>query len=186
MQVRLRAECTEILSNINPADIDATVFDAEKMPYLTAVCNETLRVYPPATATSRSCARDTVLGGHKIPAGTQALIPIRTINREPAFWGPNATGFDPMRWIDGPDAGHGGATHPQAFLSFFNGPRSCIGQGFARLEMKVILAALIMRFSFDLAEPERKVELGGFLIAKPDGGLKLRLTDLRDTESEAR
>lgn len=50
--------------------------------------------------------------------------------------------------------------------------------------MKAILAALIMRFSFELAEPGRKVELGGFLIAKPDGGLKLKLTDLQKTSSK--
>ena len=45
--------------------------------------------------------------------------------------------------------------------------------------MKAILAALIMRFGFELAEPDKKVELGGFLIAKPEGGLKLKLTDLK-------
>jgi cytochrome P450 len=179
VQKRLRDECRSKLSGIDPSKTDAALFDAEQMPYLHAVCNETLRFYPPATATSRSSVRDTMLNGIQIPKGTQAIIPIWPVNRSTTFWGPKAGEFDPQRWLEGPDAAHGGATSPQAFMSFFHGPRSCIGQGFARLEMKTILSALVLSFSFDLAEPDLKIELGGFLISKPLGGLKLKLTDLR-------
>lgn len=121
-----------------------------------------------------------MLAGHRIPAGTQALVPIWSINRSTAFWGPTATDFDPDRWLEGTDPVHGNAINPQAFMTFFYGPRSCIGQGFARLEMKTILAALVMRFKIELADPSKEVELGGFLISKPDGGLEVKLTDLRE------
>lgn len=57
-----------------------------------------------------------------------------------------------------------------------------MGRGFALAEIKCLLAVLVMRFRFELAEPERKVEIGGFVTIKPQGGLRLRLIDLMEEE----
>lgn len=180
MQDRLRAECDAQLPNKDPTEIDASTFEPGQMPYLNAVCNETLRLYPPAPAVSRVCVHPTTVGNVSVPVGTQALIPPWAINRNPDLWGADAHEFNPDRWLNGPDAAHGGATSPYALLTFLHGPRSCIGQGFARLEFKCVLAVLMLRFTFTTADPTKEVEVGGFLVAKPDGGLRLKMRDRRE------
>jgi cytochrome P450 len=154
------------------------------MPFLTAVCNETLRLYPPAPSTVRHAVVPTTLGGVHISKGTIATIPAWAINRSRALWGANAAEFVPDRWLEGPNAGTGGAESPYAFLTFLHGPRSCIGQSFARLEMKCLLAPLITRFKFETAYPDQKVEISGFITIKPEGGLRLKVHDLKGQGKE--
>ena len=154
------------------------------MPFLTAVCNETLRLYPPAPATARRAVVPTTIGGVQIPQGTTATIAPWAINRSRALWGTNADQFNPDRWLDGPNAATGGATSPYAFLTFLHGPRSCIGQSFARLEMKCLLAALVTRLRFEVADPDRKVEIGGFFIIKPQGGMTLKVHHLQENADQ--
>lgn len=182
MQSRLRAECNAHLSSSksDPSTVDPTLFESTTTPYLTAVCNEVLRLYPTVPITVRVSARPTKLGTHTILPNTTALISMWSINRDETLWGPDAAIFNPDRWLEGPNAANGGASTPYALLTFLHGPRSCIGRGFALTEMKVLLAVLVMRFRFEIAEPEKLVELGGFVTIKPRGGLKLRLVDLLD------
>lgn len=177
-QDRLRLECNRQLSHIPTSEVDAPVFDTENMPFLTAVCNETLRLYPPAPVTPRYAAVPTIVGGVHIPKGTQATISPWAMNRSRAFWGDDAGQFNPDRWLDESNA-TGGAKSPYAFLTFLHGPRSCIGQNFARLEMKCLLAALVMRLRFEPADPDQKLEVGGMIVIKPKGGLKLKVHDLK-------
>jgi cytochrome P450 len=160
--------------------MDATPFSSENMPFLAAVCNETLRLYPPAASTVRQAAVPTTMGGVPIPKGTTAHISPWAINRSRALWGDDADKFNPDRWLEGPDAAIGGATSSQAFLTFLHGPRTCIGQSFARLEMKCLLAALIMRFDLEVADPDRKIEVDGFITIKPQGGMRLKMHDLEE------
>ncbi|KAK5072908.1 hypothetical protein LTR64_000682 [Lithohypha guttulata] len=179
VQTRLRAECDDRLANRPESDISASDFDAEAMPYLTAVCNEVLRLYPTIPATPREAVRHTKIGDQSIPKGTSALICPWAINRDKTLWGPDADTFDPDRWLEGSNAAHGGAQSHNDFLTFFTGPRSCIGREFARLEMKCLLATFVMRFKFDLADPNEKIEVGGLFSIKPVPGIKLRLYDLQ-------
>lgn len=185
IQDRLRAECNAQLAHIPISEVDASIFDSENMPFLTAVCNETLRIYPPAPSTARIAVVPTTIGSVEIPQGTPATINPWAINRSRALWGADADKFNPERWLEGSNAATGGATSPYAFLTFLHGPRSCIGQSFARLEMKCLLAALITRFRFEVADPDRKVEIGGFITIKPEGGLRLKLHDLKEQADES-
>ena len=184
IQDRLRGECHAHLDGKPVSDIDASHFDAETMPYLTAVCNETLRLYATVPVTGREAVKPTQIGEQLIPQGTTAMMSPWAINRDKTLWGPDADEYKPDRWLDGPDAAYGGAStkSPLALLTFLHGPRSCIGQGFARLEMKCLLAVLVMRFQFDLANPEEEVQVGGLFTIKPKGGLRVRLKDLRNEE----
>ena len=152
------------------------------MPLMAAICNETLRLYPPAPGTVRKAAVPTRIGNVPIPQGTEVTIPIWAINRTKALWGEDAAEFKPERWLEGPHAANGGADSQYAFVTFLHGPRSCIGQGFARLEMKCLLAALFTRFSFEVAEPDKKIEIGGFITVKPEGGMRLRVHELQEKE----
>lgn len=180
MADRLRAECNTHLGDKSPSEVDASVFDNENMPFLTAVCNEVLRLYPPAPNSPRHAAVPTTIGNVRIPKGTTLTVSPWAINRNRALWGPDAAEFKPDRWLEGPNAANGGADSPYAFLTFLHGPRACIGQNFARLEMKCLVAVLTMRFHFEVAEPGRKMEIGGFVTIKPHGGLKFKVRDIRN------
>jgi len=148
------------------------------MPFLSAVCNETLRLYPPAPSTVRQAVVPTTICGVPIAKGTLVTIPPWAVNRSRALWGADAAKFIPERWLEGNNAATGGADSPYAFLTFLHGPRSCIGQSFARLEMKCLLALLITRFSFETAYPDQKVGIAGFITIKPAGGLRLKVCNL--------
>lgn len=160
-------------------DITASVFDAITMPYLAGVCNETLRLYPTVPLTVRNAVRPTQIGDLYIPKGTEAVISMWAVNRDTGLWGPDAETFRPERWIDGPNAVNGGAKSPYSLLTFLHGPRSCIGRSFALTEMKCLLALLVARFRFEMADPNEKVEVGGFVTIKPQNGLKLKIYDLK-------
>lgn len=107
-----------------------------------------------------------------------ALISPWSINRDKTLWGPDAEDFRPERWLEGDNAANGGASTPYALMTFLHGPRSCIGRGFALTEMKCLLAVLVTRFRFEMADPSEVVEVGGFVTIKPHGGLRMKLYDL--------
>ncbi|KAH8162424.1 hypothetical protein CIB48_g5822 [Xylaria polymorpha] len=157
-------------------DIASTL---EGLPYLNGVINETLRLYPTVPLTQRSAVRDTQLGQYRVPKGSNIIVSIWAMNRSPLIWGPNSTEFRPDRWItnDKPNL-TGGASSNYQFLTFLHGPRSCIGQGFARAEMRCLLAAMVSSCTWELAMPENDVVPGGTITIKPAKGLFLRLKPL--------
>ncbi|KAF8648151.1 hypothetical protein HU200_065004 [Digitaria exilis] len=115
-----------------------------KLKTLGMILNETLRLYPPAVATIRRAKRDITLGnGLSVPRDTELLIPIMAMHHDAAFWGDDATEFNPGRFAGGAAKA---ATHPLAFIPFGLGPRMCIGQNLALLEAKITLAILLQRF----------------------------------------
>ncbi|KAI1129265.1 cytochrome P450 [Nemania abortiva] len=160
----------------NPADL-ATIL--ESLPYLNGVMNESLRLYPTIPMTMRVAIRDTSLAGQVIPKGTNLVISVWQMNRSPELWGPEADECRPERWItSGKPNSHGGANSNYDFMTFLSGPRSCIGQGFARAEMRCLLACMIHAFSWDLATNEKKVPSGAIAV-KAANGMSLKFKALR-------
>jgi cytochrome P450 len=70
---------------------------------------------------------------------------------------------------------NGGANSNYSFLTFLHGPRSCIGERFARAELRALLAALVGAFGFEMADPDEDVIVGGTITSKPKNGMNLRL-----------
>ncbi|XXG98859.1 hypothetical protein Hte_005189 [Hypoxylon texense] len=178
-QSTLRNEVREALASMGDTvsdelDISGTL---ERLPYLNGVINETLRLYPSIPVTIRIAARDTFLAGQPIPKGTEILISPWVINRSTALWGANAAEFRPERWIgeDGRPNNTGGANSNYEFLSFLHGPRACIGQNFAKAELRCLLAAMIARFEWQLDMDEKDVVPGGAITLAPVHGLHVML-----------
>ena len=102
---------------------------------------------------------DTELGGVMIPKETWLLLCPYATNRDPALWGNDAEEFRPERWIDvGEDGSRrsnnsGNASNNYAMLTFLHGPRSCIGQGFARAELMKGLQRVEVLFQEMLSMP---------------------------------
>lgn len=179
VQTRLREEVRANLPSIsldNPEPISAAILDS--LPYLNAVCNEVLRYYPSVPTTSRVARKDTTLLGKPIPRGTFITITPKIINHSEELWGPDADKFDPERWIGPGKANTGGAVSNYAFLSFIHGPRSCIGQGFAKAELACLVAAMVGRFGIELEHPDAKLEIRRGVTVSPKDGVMVKLTTL--------
>ena len=152
----------------------------ESMPYLNGVCNEVLRLYPTIPVTSRIAIRDTTIDGWSVPKGTQVYLVPWAINRSSSLW-EDPEDFLPTRWIDkesGRATMNGGADSNYAFTTFLHGPRSCIGERFARAELRALLAAFVGCFQVEMADPKEVVIAGGTITSKPVNGMRLRLKPL--------
>lgn len=112
-----------------------------QMAYTDRVIKECLRLYPPVAFISRESSEEITLYGHTIPARTMIHIHIIDIHRDPAYY-PDPETFDPDRFL--PE--HCESRHPYAYIPFSAGPRNCIGQKFAMLEMKSVLENVLLAF----------------------------------------
>lgn len=179
VQTRLREEVRANLPAIsleNPEPISAAILDS--LPYLNAVCNEVLRYYPSVPGTVRVARKDTTLIGKPVTRGAYILIAPRVINRSEELWGADADKFDPERWMGPGKANTGGAVSNYAFLTFIHGPRSCIGQGFARAELACLVAATVGRFKMELKHPDAELEVRPGATVSPKDGVLAKLTAL--------
>lgn len=178
-RAKLQSELRDALPSFPalPPDTDLASL-LTSLPYLNGVLNEALRLYPTVPLTVRVAVCDTTIAGHAIAKGTQLTISPWLINRYTENWGPDATKFVPERWIntdDGRPNNTGGAASNYANMTFLHGPRSCIGQGFAKAELRCLLAAFTRRFDWGLDMKEEDVVPGGVITIKPANGLHLRV-----------
>ena len=174
VQSRLREEIHAHLPPFEPnQEVTSQAF--ESCHYLTAVCNEALRLYAPVPITLREAAENTTLQGQFVPKGTMIILSSWAVNTSVALWGADAAIFNPERWMGQGKAGNGGAASNYAFLTFLHGPRSCIGQGFAKAEFATMLAAVVGSFEFELEDKNKGIEIKGGITARPKDGLKVRM-----------
>ncbi|WNJ17765.1 cytochrome P450 [Pontibacter sp. G13] len=115
-----------------------TVEEIRGLSYCRMVIQETLRIYPPAWAISRTNLEADHVCGYHIPKGTIQFLPLYALHHDESYWGDPAV-FRPERWADG-------AKHRDMYLPFGSGPRVCIGNEFSLLEMQVVMAVLLRRF----------------------------------------
>lgn len=155
--------------------------------------NETLRLYPTVPMTVRTATCDTTVLGHPIKKGTEILMSPWIVNRYTGNWGNDSTEFRPERWID-QEGTHiaedgteqptmkpnntGGVASNYAQMTFIHGPRSCIGQGFAKAELRCLLAAFVLTFEWELGMDEKDIMPDGVITIKPNNGMYLKLRSL--------
>ncbi|PLB51291.1 cytochrome P450 [Aspergillus steynii IBT 23096] len=171
IQTDLRAE---ILSCASPEDWitqnPEVATRLENITLLNAVCNETLRLYPSVPLTARVAAQDTSILDCPVPKGTPVMVAPGAINRAPHLWGPTAGQFRPERWIDaatGEVNKKGGAESVYAMLTFLHGPRNCLGSGYGRAKLSVMVAAFVAAFEFELEDPQEPILQNGRLATRP-------------------
>ena len=120
MQTRLRAE---VRANLPSPEDMTTQMSAEildRLPYLRAVCDEVLRVYPAVPMTRRVADHDTSILDQFIPKDTDIFICPGAINLSTELWGEDAQEFKPERWL-GAGMHNGGASTAYALLTFLHG-----------------------------------------------------------------
>ncbi|KAL0741567.1 hypothetical protein Bca4012_083080 [Brassica carinata] len=142
-----------------------SVDQLSKLTSLNKVINESLRLYPPATLLPRMAFKDIKLGDITIPKGLSIWIPVLAIHHSEELWGKDANEFNPERFGGKPFA------PGRHFIPFATGPRNCIGQSFAMMEAKMILATLILKFSFTMSKNYRHAPIV-VLTIKPKYGVQ--------------
>ncbi|KAH8700231.1 putative P450 monooxygenase [Talaromyces proteolyticus] len=179
IQLQLREEIRANIPHNPEANAEFDLAETlESLPLLNAVCNETLRLYPTVPLTSRVAARDTTICDAHIPKGTRIFMSPWAINRSPDLWGADSEEFKPERWIDektGKPNKTGGATNNYCVMTFLHGPRSCIGQGFAKGELRALVAAFIGAFDIELENPSYVPVPSGIVTTKPHDGMPLKI-----------
>jgi cytochrome P450 len=162
---RLEAEVDAVLG-----DRAITAEDMPRLPFVRAVLDETMRLFPPVPFMSRAAVEDDRVAGYKVPRGTLVVIAPWVLQRHRRLWSePDA--FDPDRFMPGRRE----AIDRFAYLPFGAGPRVCIGASFALQEAVVVLAEIMRTARFDLAEGHR-VHPVHRVTLRPEGGLPMRVT----------
>jgi cytochrome P450 len=161
MQSRLREEIRQQLPSPVSTTTDGSVQESnfESLKYLNAVIQETLRYHSINTLLWRECVSPAKILGTSIPKGTTIVYSPWVSNRNPRHWGSDSRTFDPERWLRD-STGSGGADSSYSFLTFGAGPRRCIGEQYARAQMRCILAGLIGRFEFLPISPDKGSDEG--------------------------
>jgi cytochrome P450 len=148
-------------------DARFTLESIRAMTYLDAVINESMRLIPPIGNSFRVMTKEAELDGYRIPAGWRIAVGPRSVHFDARYY-PEPQRFEPDRWLsDEPRP-------PFSYIPFGGGPRACIGQHFALLEMHVMLALLLREFEWDLA-PGQDLSFTEIPTPLPRGGLILDL-----------
>lgn len=137
-QARARAEQDAM------AGREYTLESLRAMPWLDAVARESMRLIPPIGGAFRVMTEDGEFGGYRLPRGHRIAVGPRATHREAEYW-PDPDRFDPERFLREADD-----RPPFAWIPFGGGPRVCIGQHFAILEMMVVVAMLLRESEWTL------------------------------------
>ncbi|HWO23501.1 MAG TPA: cytochrome P450 [Kofleriaceae bacterium] len=157
---RLRAEVAGVAGATDAAALAA-------LPYLEAVCLETLRLCPIAPYIARDLRRPFPVGGYELPAGATIAISIIGIHRRPELY-PDPARFDPERFL-------GKSYPPSQFLPFGGGARRCLGAALAMLEMKLVLGVVMQAPPLRLiGDPAIRAAVRNTTVG-PRGGVRVEL-----------
>jgi cytochrome P450 len=161
----------DIVKHAPDSSAQINLESVEEMTYFSAFLNEVLRLYPPVGYVIRSTSQQEEWKGFTIPAKTRVLIPFHLLHRHPDHWS-NPLEFRPERWLNKEE---NDARHRFCYLPFSAGTRNCIGQRFAQIEAKLILANIVRVFSIKLAPSLRGEEISftSFVTMKSKPAVKI-------------
>ena len=167
-----------------------TTAEYDERPWSWALLAEVLRRHPPVQSVARATLREGVvppdsetgIGGFRYPAGAVVAVSIIGVHLDPRRW-PEPRAFRLERWFEGVREGMSitergrtvrGAIRQREqaldWVSFADGRGRCPGQHLMAHEFLLVLDALLPRYRFELAHPEREVEHGDTMVVGPEPG----------------
>ena len=156
---KLRAELATL-----PPDVEPERYT--QLPYLDAVCNETMRIYPPVADLYRKLRVPLRVGANTIPAGTGVTVFTTCIHaREDLF--PEPMRFRPERFAER-------SYTPFEFLPYGAGARRCIGAPFAHQALQIVVASILRRWELSLEKQDEKATRQGVGVG-PKHGVRMRV-----------
>ncbi|CAD5212360.1 unnamed protein product [Bursaphelenchus xylophilus] len=133
----------ELIDNF-PSKEGLSAIKQKNLKYLDAVVKEGLRIFPAVPFVQRRLVNDLRMDGYLIPRGAQVTIAPYFLHHNPKVFA-NHMEFDPNNFLSGRDY------ESNAYIPFSSGMRNCIGQRFALYEMKIVVAYLVLNFTFSSA-----------------------------------
>ncbi len=170
IMTRLKTEVDSVLG-----DRPATMADLPKLKYTDMVVKESMRLYPPAPSVGREPIHDVQLGGYTIPKGALLTLSIYGLHRNPKVF-PNPEVFDPERFSPENEK----SIPRYGYLPFGAGPRVCIGNSFALMEARLILATMVQQADLSLV-PGQKIVPKQLVTVRPANGIEVKVK-LRETD----
>jgi cytochrome P450 len=143
-----------------------------RLPYLTAVCNETLRIHPVAMLTFPRIVQEPLkLLGYSLEPGIIVAGCIYLTHQRKDLY-PEPKQFKPERFIEGQFS-------PYEFIPFGGGVRRCMGEALAIFEMKLVLATILSRYQLALVDTQPEVPRRRGVTLAPARGVKMVITGQR-------
>jgi cytochrome P450 len=160
VEEKLAAEVQAVIGQRDP-----TPDDCPRLKFTEMIVQESMRLYPPAYVVGREALADCAIGGYHVPRGTTLLMSQWVMQRDARYYA-DPMAFRPERW--GEEAIK--SLPKFAYFPFGGGPRLCIGNTFAMMEMVLVLAAIAQRFRFRLQPGAHVLPVPTFTL-RPAGGI---------------
>lgn len=168
---RFHEELNHVLAGRPP-----TAADLPRLKFTEMIAKESMRLYPPAYGIGREATEDCEIGGFRIPRKSQVFMFPWATQRDSRFFSePNS--FHPERWTDELSS----RLPKYAYFPFGGGPRACIGNYFAMMEIVLVLATMGQRFRFSLL-PDYPVSLLPAMSLRPRDGITVRVENRRNSD----
>ena len=168
----VKGKFQEELDSLAP---DTEFTDVAKLPYLSAIVSETLRLNPVIVFVGRQLKKPMELMGYQFQPGTSLFPSIYLTHQRPDIY-PEPKKFKPERFIEKQFS-------PYEYLPFGGGHRRCLGYAFALYEMKLVLATIMSQVELELLDNRPlKSTRRGFTFS-PDGGVRMKVKGLINSSS---
>ena len=164
-EARLYEELDQVLNGRSPV-----LADLANLPYTEAVIKESMRLYPPVWLLMiRTSDEPLALGGYRIEPGSWIFVSPYITQRDPRYF-PNPGSFEPQRFLEPREV----EIPRYAYIPFGAGPRVCIGNAFAMMEARLILATIARTYRLDLVPGQEIVPAPEITLSIRDG-LRVKL-----------
>lgn len=163
-EAKLWQELDEVLKGHAPE-----ASDVPQLKFTEMIAKESMRLYPPAYVVGREAVNECEIGGYHIPPRTQVFMPTWVVHRDPRFF-EEPDKFKPERWT--PEFINNLPKY--AYFPFGGGPRVCIGNAFAMMEIVLLLATIAQKFRLSLVT-KHPVELQPAMSLRPRNGIRMKI-----------
>ncbi len=159
-QARARDEVRTVFptGEVDPKEVD-------RLAYVTAVIDEAMRMAPVAASVPRRLAEGVKLEGYDLPAGTRTFPSPAVLHYREDLW-PEPHEFRPTRFL-------GQRPSPFEYLPFGGGSRACLGRPFAMMQMRIVLARLLDRLEYRLADDAAPKQAALGILTGPSDGVPI-------------
>lgn len=164
VQAKLLEEIDTVLGGRTP-----TVADLPRLRYADLVIKESMRLYPAVPTIGREATKDCEIGGYTIPEGYAIIISQWVMHRHPKYF-ENPEVFQPERWENDLEK----RLTKGVYIPFGDGPRICIGKGFAIMEAVLLLVTIAQKYQLSLV-PDFSIVPQPSITLRPEHGLKMVL-----------
>ncbi|OQR78003.1 cytochrome P450 4V2-like [Tropilaelaps mercedesae] len=128
-----------------------------------------MRLFPPIPLVGRRLETDLQIGNYHIPRGVELITLVYQLHRDPEYF-PEPEKFCPDRFLNGPRL-----KNSFAYVPFSAGPRNCIGQKVAIMEVKIVLAHFLRHYRVEPSWPVSKLKICFEVVIRAKGGLRVQL-----------